>query len=76
MYVCVSPGALSIGVSQLKNLLGLSVPDKDYTYQTLAYILSHLQHGRLPSLVRHSSPLFLGWECEVCPPAACHCLTH
>jgi hypothetical protein len=44
---------LSIGVSQLKNLLGLSVPDKDYTYQTLAYILSHLQHGRLPSLVRH-----------------------
>lgn len=45
--------ALAIGVSQVKELLGLKVPRFEYTWQTGWYVLSHLEEGQPASAVRY-----------------------
>ena len=45
--------ALAIGVSQVKELLGLKVPRFAYTWQTGWYVLSHLGEGQPASAVRY-----------------------
>lgn len=60
-----SAAALAIGVSQLKELLGLKVPRYPYTWQTCSYVLSHLGDGQWASAVRTADRLDLNrWRCR------------
>lgn len=64
--------ALAIGVSQLKELLGLKVPRYPYTWQTMGYVLSHLNEGQAASAVRAVSGVEFGFSTFCHSPDSIH----
>jgi len=45
-----SAAAITIGMSQIDSLLGLTMPSLDYTYQEAQYLVQHLQSTNIPTM--------------------------